>query len=296
MRSAHYARSAALIAVLGAGAASPAAFAAGVADVLAQAQQAYAELEFEQVLSLSEQVLGAADATVDQRMDAYFLQGSALAVVGRAIDAEASFRYLLRGRPDFDVPDRTPPKIVAVFRKVQAEERAILEQVRGLERKRILDSLTMTATLPDEPRGGVPLAFIYSVRDPSQAVASLRVRYRRAGESDFSSLALARDDTGRWLGELPGEWSENDDGFTLEYFATTFDHEGAELISDGGVTAARTMAIAPGSVAGAAPFYAQPWFWGVSAGATLAVAAAAGVVVVVATLPPASDLPVNRLD
>lgn len=266
------------------------------AAALEAANEAFAALEFESVLAAAEQVLASDDATVDQRMDAYFLQGSALAVMGRGVDAETSFRYLLRGRPDFDVAENAPPKIVGVFRKVQAEERAIRTQVAELERRRVLESLALSGEPSDRPKGGVPIVFVYSVQDPTQSVSSVRVRYRRSTAGDFSSLALERGEGGQWHGQIPGEWTENDDGFELQYFTSTYDGAGSELISEGTAAAPHKLQVEAGTIAQAGPFYAQPWFWAVSAGALLAVGAAVGTVIVVATLPPASGLPVNRLD
>ena len=50
---------------------------------------------------------------------------------GAPVDAEGPFRLLLRLNPGFVLPAQTTPKIVAVFRKVEAEERAIFEQKHG---------------------------------------------------------------------------------------------------------------------------------------------------------------------
>ena len=65
----------------------------------------------------------------------------------------------------------------------------------------------------------------------------MRVFYRRQGDEAFVSLPLQLAPSGRWIGEVPGSWSENEDGFTFEYYVTTFDREGSLLIAQGDETA-----------------------------------------------------------
>ena len=74
------------------------------AALLAEARSLYEQLEYDQVIPLAEGVLAHPGTAVEQRLDAYLLQGSSLAIVGNPIDAEKPFRFLLRGRPEFDMP------------------------------------------------------------------------------------------------------------------------------------------------------------------------------------------------
>ncbi|MDP7040803.1 MAG: hypothetical protein QGI45_16735, partial [Myxococcota bacterium] len=166
---------------------------AGVADELAAAQQAYRLLDFDEVLAPAQAVLDAAEAHIEDRMQAYYLLGSALAVIGDVVNAEKNFRYLLRGKPDFDVPPKTTPKIVAIFRKVQAEEQSIRQQVRALELKRLRESLTLENLSAEVLTGGYPLEFKLRLKDPRQAVEAMRVHYRKEDQGDFSALALKPD-------------------------------------------------------------------------------------------------------
>ncbi|MFC1609785.1 hypothetical protein ACFL6C_02395 [Myxococcota bacterium] len=238
-----------------------------------KAQALYDALEYEAVIPVTEAVLARKDATIEMRLDAYLLQGSSLAIVGDPIEAEKPFRFLLRGRPDYDMAAETPPKILAVFRKVQVEERTIVQQMHELERARIIRELQLEADVPAEATGGLPLVFSYRLRDPGRAVQSMNVHYRRTAAEPFSALALQIDDSGSWQGELPGEWTENDDGFTLQYFVTTQDAAGSELVSVGGATSPLNLQVEAGTVAGARPIYTSEWFWIAAAG----VAVAAGI-------------------
>ena len=193
---------------------------AGPAELLARARALYDALEYDRVIPFAEALLARAEADIEQRLDAYLLQGSCLAIIGDPVEAEKPFRFLLRGRPGFDLPPETAPKILAVFRKVQVEERAIVEQLRELERARLVKELELSGGVPEEAVGGRPLPFEFRLRDPRGVVAAVQLQYRRRGEPSFSSLALRRDESGAWRGALPGEWTASSTGFALEYFLT----------------------------------------------------------------------------
>jgi hypothetical protein len=264
-------------------------------DALAQARALYDRLEYELVLPLVEQALADPTVTGDDKLDAFRIQGSSLAVLGRTVDAENAFRLLLRARPGVDLDKNTPPKILTVFRKVQLEEDRLREELKEFELKKVVDSLELVGEPPTEARGGRPLVFQFGVRDPTSSVATVQLHYRRAGEGGFSSVALTRDVNGQWRGEIPGEWTANDDGFTLEYHLMTRDKDGQTLLTVDSPDAPAKIEVSRGSVASAGPAYTQPWFWVVGGTATLAVAAAVTAGVVVATLPPASGLGVYEL-
>ncbi|MFC1609801.1 hypothetical protein ACFL6C_02495 [Myxococcota bacterium] len=239
-----------------------------------QMKQLFDALDYETAIAVAREVISRKDVTTDMRLHCYLLQGSALAIVGDPIEAEKPFRFLLRGRPAFDMPSDTPPKILAVFRKVQVEERAIVEQLRELERKRIMQELRLTPISQGDVIGGLPLPFQFKLRDPRQSVDSVQVHYRRVATEPFSVLATQVDEQGLWQAELPAEWTENASGFELQYFVTTADANESELISLGGPAAPLTIEIQPGMVESARPLYESPWFWAIATG--VAAAAAVG--------------------
>lgn len=271
----------------------------GPAELLREAKKLYEGLEYDQVVPLTEGVLNHPGASVDQRLDAYLLQGSSLAVIGDQIEAEKPFRFLLRGRPDFDMPSETPPKILQVFRKVQVEERAIVEQMAELERARVLKSLALVDEPLEEPTGGVPIEVVVKLTDPRGAVVRTELRYRRQGAPQFASLPLERAGGGDWRGQIPGEWSENEDGFVLEYYFHTAGADDRTLVELGSAQAPKTVAVLPGEVGDGVPFYQSVWFWGVTGAAatvvTVAAASSAGALVYWQTLPPAGSLPTVHL-
>jgi hypothetical protein len=261
--------------------------------LLAEARALYAALEYDRVIPYAEAVLARPDADIDMRLDAYLLQGSSLAIVGNAIDAEVPFRFLLRGRPDYDMSADTPPKILAVFRKVLVEERAIREQLAELARRELVKSIAVTADIPDAGQGGEPLGVRVDLSDPRGAVKSVRLFHRRQGDLDFSALALVREQN-RFLGSIPGESTSSDTGLTLEVYVALFDEHDATLTTVGTAASPKQVVLSPGTVDNAVPFYESAWFWTLGIGATVAlvtaVAVSTAVVVTLLAQPPASDL------
>ncbi len=233
--------------------------------LLERAKGFYKQLEFESVIPLANAVIARADVTPDQKLDAYLMQASSLAIIGDPIEAEKPFRMLLRGRPDYDMPVQTPPKIIAVFRKVQVEEKAMAEQLRAIEVDRTIKSLKLIGKHPGEAAGGFPLVYAYRLQDPGAAVDSMRVMYRRQGETSYSALALRRDPEGVWRGVLAGEWTASEEGFTIEFYLTTGGPLG-ELLKDGSAKAPQALAVAPGTVDRATPPPLPLWSFLTTAG------------------------------
>lgn len=217
-------------------------------DAIAQLRTLYeTNLEYEQAVAYADAVLKRDDLSIDQKLEAYRLQGFAKAVVEDPVDAERPFRLLLRARPDYDLPASTPPKILAVFRKVQSEERALASQLRQVERGRLIANLRVSPGPAEDATGGLPITFAYRVRDTAGVVESMRVLYRRAGQKQFSSLALERTAEGEWRGLIPGDVTADPNGFKLEYVTETADREGP-LLTVGSEQQPRTIVIAPGQV------------------------------------------------
>jgi len=258
-----------------AGLAAPPVVAEGSSDVtssslLAEARTLYEGLEYDQVIPIAEAILARDDTPIDQRLDAYLLQGSAMAIVGDPIEAEKPYRLLLRARPDFDLPGDTPPKILAVFRKVQAEENIIRDVATKALRKSLVESLAILGEDPTEREGGLPVRFRYRVRDANSSVEGVRILYKKQQDAAYSSLALKRSEEGEWRASIPGEWTANDDGFTLHFYLETFDNTGI-LVTRGSKAAPLNAAISPGTADRAPPPPLPLWsFFVVSGGAATA--------------------------
>jgi hypothetical protein len=235
------------------------------AALLARVATLYKQLEYGDLIPLAERLLAREDLTLEQKLEGYRLYASAIAIAKDPIDAEKPFRKLLRARPDYDLPKDTPPKIMGVFRKVQAEEKALAAELAEVERTRIIDSLKLQGELPTAAKGGKPLKFSFFVKDPTGAVDSVRLPYRRGGQPGFSSLALSRGDAGAWQGTIPGEFTSDEKGFTLEYYVETLDTKGP-LLTVGTDKQPRQVAISPGlfTTTRPPPLSKAPWFVGLA--------------------------------
>lgn len=260
-------------------------------QLLARAKALFDDLEFEAAIPIARELLAREDATVDVRLDGYVILGSSLAIVSQPADAEKAFRLLLRGRPDFDMKGtEVAPKILRIFRNVKVEEDRIRAETRELERKRLIEELEITGEPIREAVGGSPIIFNYRLRDPRSAVNAVRVQYRKRGGGDFSALALRLDPSGAWSGTIPGEWTENENGFQLEYFVSTVDKNGEPLLEIGSprTAAPMTIPVEPGTVG--KPFYQSFWFWGVVTGVVAGSVVAGYFIYDAQTRLPTSDL------
>ncbi|HEY3449335.1 MAG TPA: hypothetical protein VGK67_23475 [Myxococcales bacterium] len=252
-----------------------------LAELVDRARALEGEKAWESLLPAAGEVFTHPEATVEHRLDATLMQACALAMVAEASEAEKPFRLLLRGRPGFEMPADTDPKILAVFRKVQADEKAILSQVRELT----LRELKLAGEPPVKGEGGSPLTFGYRLRDPRGMVAQMNLRYRREGEKDFASLSLVRNESGGWAGAIPGEWTQSEKPYQVEYYLTTADAEGQTLVDLAAATAPLKVPVEP-----QVPLYKSGWFWGAVGVVAVAVGAAAGILVSQASALPSSDL------
>jgi hypothetical protein len=216
-------------------------------ELFERLQSLYKSLEYEQVMTLAKVTLARPDLKPEQLLEVQRLQASSMAIVGDPAEAERPFRLLLRARPDYAMPDNTPPKILAVFRKVQSEERALASQLKEVERAKLIGGLKLLGELPDAAQGGRALVFSYRLRDPTGAVDVVRVQYRRQGQKVFSSLALERDAEGAWAGAIPGALTADSTGYQLECYVETLDASGP-LLTLFTADKPKLIAMSPGAV------------------------------------------------
>lgn len=233
--------------------------------LLAQAQQLYKEMEFERVIPLANAALKRPEITPNQKLDAYVLQGSCYAIIGETTEAEKAFRMLLRGRPEFELPAETAPKILSLFRKVQNEERSVREQLRALEAENTVKGLKLIGQHPAEAAGGRPLLFGYRLQDPTAAVDTMRLMYRRQGESVYAFVPMDRDAEGVWRGALPADWTASESGFVAEFYVLTAGPLG-ELLRDGSAAEPHPIKVSAGSANRTAPPPLPLWSFVVASG------------------------------
>jgi hypothetical protein len=244
--------------------------------LLAQAKALFEDMEYDAVIPQAEKIIAHPKSTTHEKLDAYLLMGSSLVIVGNQVDAEIPFRSVLRISPNHSLPSNESPKILSVFNMVKQEEQAIFDQTRAMELSMLLQQMSIIGSVEQNQNGGIPLEFSYRIRDPRGMVDHFQVNYRRQGEKSYSSLALSQDNSGDWLGAVTGEWTENDDGFVMEYQLVTTDSLGEKLISMGTQGAPLNIEMAPGTVAGAVPLYEKVWFWVLTGVAVSTIAATSG--------------------
>ena len=220
--------------------------------LLERARELYGSLEYDKVIPLTEAVLQRDDLPLEGKLEAHRLNGSAKAIVQDPADAEKPFRLLLRLRPDYDLPRDTPPKILAVFRKVQTEERALAQQAELFTREQKKRELKFLDEPPSAAKGGRPVPFALRLRDPGADVETVTVPYRRAGQPGYSSLALQRDEQGKWVGQIPAEYTADERGFTLEYYVQSADAKGP-LVAQGSAEAPLKLEVSAGRVRAGGP-------------------------------------------
>jgi hypothetical protein len=247
-------------------------------ELIAEAQKLYDGLEYDKVAPLAAAALATADISLDEKLLAYQLQGSALAIIGDPVDAERPFLLLLSVRPDFSLPEDAPPKIVSVFAKVKGEFDALRAIQEAQQRKELSATITIDGAIPDTAVGGSALRFEFGVQDPRGVVKSVRVQYRRQGEPEFLGLPLRRAVSGQWVGVVPGEWTASDGGFVMETSVVVSDQKGP-LKKLGDPFA--TIQVSAGELERQRPV--PLWAFGTSAGVTgVAALAATGVTVATA--------------
>ena len=252
-------------------------------EFIAQAQKLYDSLEYDRVAPLAALALAKPEATLEEKLVAYQLQGSAMAIIGDPTVAEGSFSLLLSMRPDFMLPEDTPPKIRSVFAGVKATVDANRKSIAATQRKELAATVEFTGTTPPQGVGGRPVRFDLGVTDPRGVVKSVRVQYRKRSETEYLSLPLARDpQNAHWAGAVPGEWTASDAGFAMEVIIIASDSEGPlkQLRPTGGaeVNALNeflSIEVSPGQV-DRTQRPVPVWVFGTAAGVTSVLALASG--------------------
>lgn len=241
---------------------------------MAQAQKLYDSLEYDKVAPLAAQALAHPAITLEEKLVAYQLQGSALAIIGDPTVAEGSFSLLLSMRPDFVLPEDTPPKIKSVFAGVKATVDANRRATAAAQRKELAGTIEFSGAPPTQAVGGRPVRFELGVVDPRGVVKTVRVQYRKHGEAEFLSLPLARDPkNGQWTGAVPGEWSASDAGFAMEVVVVVADAEGP--LKQLGDPTPVGVEVSPGQV-DRTQRPVPVWVFGTAAGVTGVLAIASG--------------------
>lgn len=249
----------------------PAAARAGAAEDLAAAQRHWRELDYELVVSRAEAALADRAATRAQKLEALRLAGSALAVLGESDESSAAFTRALALDPDFDLPDGTSPRILAIFRPARARWRVDRERRLAMELGPAIARLGFDVAIPPVGRGGRSLPIDIAVRDPGRVASVVVVHYRKAGDRVFSATRARVAPSMRV--EIPPAVTASRRDYTLELYIELQHRSRITIARRGTAASPLAISIAAGAVPGPTPVTRKWWFWtGAAAIATAAIA------------------------
>ncbi|MEW5848068.1 MAG: hypothetical protein AB2A00_04610 [Myxococcota bacterium] len=251
---------------------------ASVEVLLQRATQAYDGLDYEVALAHAAAALRKPAITDEQRVRAYVILAGSSAVMGQTLEAERAYRLLLRLQPGFTMPDSTPPKILAAWRVVWAEEEEIRRTVREAEHQRLIQSIRLDVQAPERHRGGEPLEVRVHVVDPYRGIQALTLAYRTRGQGAYSTLPFEkRGDS--YVARFTAAQTSSELGLKLQYAVIARGHGGEVLATQGTEAKPRVVAVTPGFEPGP-PMYKQPWFRPVAAAAGAGLFTVSGLILV----------------
>ena len=239
------------------------------ADDLARARASYGDLEYEAAIASADRALAGTPGR-DDRIEALRIRAFALSVLGRDAEAAAAFVAILAIRPQFELPEKTSPRVLAVFRP--ARSRWELERETSLREKLGADlaALELAAEWPSSGRGGRPLEVGVRMRDPKRLIAEVAVHYRRRGQKTYSRLAV-RPSSEAFAVVIPGDLTASRDDYQLEAYAVAVHSSGVALVRIGSREKPVSLALGAGQVPRPTPIYRRWWFIASAAAVALAV-------------------------
>ncbi len=228
-----------------------------VARTLAQ----WNELEYENVVEIADQVLATPDATAQQRVEVLRLKGSALIVLDRPDDAAHVFDQLFAIDPDYDLPPKSSPRLLAVFAPARARWQVAEQQRLATELGPSLRALAMRVRLPQHPRGGRPLQIDIELADPQAISDRIVLSRRRRGAGGYYTTTEQRARAGAMSFTISAEDTASPTPYTLEFHVQAKHRSGVALRREGTPEAPLALDIAAGTVPRASPITHRWWFW-----------------------------------
>lgn len=171
--------------------------------LLRQAEKFYEQLEYVSALKILVAVQQAKGVTSIQRARAYLYMGVCFTALGRAENAVQAFMEVLKIRKRFRLPPGVSPSIRTMF--AEALKRLKLPLVPPPEKKggpgpatkppppKSTQTVDILAKAPLKTSAGKPVAVKIDIEDPGKRIAALRIRWRRIGGPDYSTLTLKYD-------------------------------------------------------------------------------------------------------
>jgi hypothetical protein len=214
---------------------------------LEETRAAFAKLDCDRVIDLATRVEDHRLATATERHEAAFLHGYCAVVIGDNAAAQESFASIFAEDVDAQPPFEMEPRIVVLLdaaRSAERERRATAAAAALAARRAQVD---LRVERPVDVRGGARAFFPITLRDPPGLVRTVRLEFRRAGETDFYALPVQKKADGSLVGEIPGSYTRSQNGLTLQWFVAAIAADGSVVRSVGSPEAPETLRVGPGS-------------------------------------------------
>ncbi|MBI5497689.1 MAG: hypothetical protein HY904_21960 [Deltaproteobacteria bacterium] len=250
--------------------------AAEIPQMLQQAQQACESFDLDRCVELGLALLGAPELQSEQQAAVYTHLAGSYAVMGDPTESERYYRLLLRLKPDFDLPAETPPKILVVFRNVQAEEQRIRDAMKEAEKKRLREGIALEVKAPKRTVGGQPLVIAALVSSKQGGVESVALRFRKDPAEQFATLPMVKAGKARYEATFPAVQTAGEQVRKWEYFVTVHGEGSETLKAEGSPEAPLAVELSAGAVP-SPPLWRQPRLWVAVAVPAVSALTAAGV-------------------
>ena len=214
---------------------------------LEETRAAFAKLDCDRVIDLATRVEDHRLSTSAERHEAAFLHGYCAVVIGDNAAAQELFASIVAEELEAQPPFEMEPRIVVLLDAARAAERARRAAAAASELAARRAQVELHVERPVDVRGGARAFFPITLRDPPGLVRTVRLEFRRLGETDFYALPVKKMGDGSLVGEIPGSYTRSQSGLTLQWFVAAVGTDGSIVQSVGNREAPETLAVGPGS-------------------------------------------------
>lgn len=230
------------------------------AELITRAQAQWDDLEYEGALVAAQSAASATDATTAQKIEALRIAGSALVVLDRPDDAAHVFEQLFALAPDYQMPPKTSPRLLAIFEPTRARWQVAEEQRLATELGAALRALQLQVMLPTNARGGRPIHIGVELADPNAIADRIVLSHRRHGDAYYTTTEL-RARPGRLTFTISGEDSASRDPYVLDLHVVARHRSGVAVRREASADQPLALSVAAGSVPTPSPITHRWWFW-----------------------------------
>lgn len=204
---------------------------AGPKEDLEKAEQAYANLDYEQANKIAQTVVKQHGLSHAEIVRAYRIIGVTHAILDHDDAARDAFVMLLTYEPDYQADQNLGPKVTTPF-----------YEARGFWRGQpVKPGIDATATVHAKAAGSLKV----TLRDPSHIVKRAEVGYRWGATGPFKTRPItAGDQVNVDLAEAPSGTTR------FDYYVQAFDDKDNAVLESGNAQTPKTVTVPPEPVAG----------------------------------------------